>query len=154
MKKIISVILCISLVVGIFAFTASAESELPIKGEITDYPVVIVPGYSAAWLMLGDDPETAECAWSGLDLNLLLPKLLDHIAELGLGLAVMNLDNAKLIAKVVAEEIPAATIPVSRTMPMIFGMTFIALQIMTLDAGSIPGLICLINTADIITVSM
>lgn len=48
MKKIISVILCISLVVGIFAFTASAESELPIKGEITDYPVVIVPGYSAA----------------------------------------------------------------------------------------------------------
>ena len=93
MKKIISIVLCISLLVGIFALTASAESELPIKGEITDYPVIIVPGYSAAWLMLGDDPETAECAWSGLDLNLLLPKLLDRIAELGLGLAVMNLDK-------------------------------------------------------------
>ena len=105
MKKIISLILCISLLVGTFAFTASAESELPIKGKITDYPVIIVPGYSAAWLMLGDDPETAECAWSGLDLNLLLPKLLDRIAELGLGLAVMNLDNAKLIAKIVAQEI-------------------------------------------------
>lgn len=101
MKKFISIILCISLLAGMLAFSVSAVSD----DGITDYPVVIVPGYSAAWLMYGDDPETAECAWSGLNFDDLLPRLLDRIAELGIGVAVMNLDNAKLIAKVLAEEI-------------------------------------------------
>ncbi len=105
MKKVISVILCAAILLGTFALNAFAEPEIEIKGEITDYPVIVVPGYSAAWLMKGDDPETAECAWSGLNFDELLPRLLDRIVELGAGLAVMNLDNAEWLAKVLAEEV-------------------------------------------------
>ena len=60
MKKIISFALAVLLVVtGTVGAFALIQFPVDIKGEISDYPVVFVPGYGGAWLMLGDDPETA-----------------------------------------------------------------------------------------------
>lgn len=105
MKKVISILLCAVIIISSVAISAFAEPEIEIKGDITEYPVIVVPGYSAAWLMYGDDPEAAECAWSGLNFDDLLPRLLDRIYELAAGLAVMNIDNANWVAKVLSEEI-------------------------------------------------
>lgn len=106
MKKLLCFIL--SLIV-VFSVTSSAfavvdNPEVEIDGEITDYPVVMVPGYSGCWLCLGDDPETATCAWSGVNIDELGPNLLNRIAEIGIGLGAMTLGNADYIAKIIGEE--------------------------------------------------
>lgn len=74
-----------------------------VTGDITDYPVIIVPGYSSASLIYGEDRETGEHVW-GIDMDLITERLLANIAEIGIGLGIMNFDNAEYIAKVVGEE--------------------------------------------------
>jgi hypothetical protein len=54
MKKLIAVLLSFSMIVTMFAFTGSAESN-----EVTDYPVVIVAGYSSSQLYDADTGEHA-----------------------------------------------------------------------------------------------
>ncbi|MCQ2474787.1 MAG: alpha/beta fold hydrolase [Clostridia bacterium] len=101
MKKLISVLLCAAIIIGTLGTMAIAYE----KEDVSPYPVVLVPGFSGAWLMNGDDPETAENAWAGADFSGLLPSVLDRILEIGTGLAVMNFDNAQMIGRIVAEEI-------------------------------------------------
>lgn len=105
MKKITAAALCLVMVV-LCLVPAWAGTE--VKGEITDYPVVVVPGFSAAWLRYDDGTEEGVCAWNGLNFDAVLPNLLSRILELGAGLAVMNLDNAKYLASVLAEELERA----------------------------------------------
>ncbi|MBR0112220.1 MAG: hypothetical protein IJM02_00570 [Clostridia bacterium] len=109
MKKLICLLLSAALVISatcICSFAAVAENpEIEIEGEITDYPIVMLPGYSGCRLYYGDDPETGENAWAGITLDELGPNLLKRIAEIGLGLGALTLGNANLIAKVLGEEI-------------------------------------------------
>ncbi len=101
MKKIISVLLCVGILLGTLGTIALAYE----KEEVSQYPVILIPGFSGAWLMCGDDPETAENAWAGADFSGLLPSVLDRILEIGTGLAIMNFDNAQMIGRIVAEEV-------------------------------------------------
>lgn len=101
MKKLLSVLLCVLIIMSTLATMAYAYE----KEEVSPYPVILVPGFSGAWLMKGDDPETAENAWAGADFSGLLPSVLDRILEIGTGLAIMNIDNARMIGKIVAEEL-------------------------------------------------
>lgn len=105
MKKVISVVLCL-VITALCLVPAWAKTE--VKGEITDYPVVVVPGFSAAWLRYDNGTEEGICAWNGLNFDALLPNLLDRIAELGAGVAVMNVDNAEYLASILAEELDRA----------------------------------------------
>ncbi|MGN0543682.1 MAG: esterase/lipase family protein [Acutalibacteraceae bacterium] len=101
MKKLLAVLLSLAITVSCCAFAASASGE--VKGEITDYPVIIVPGYSSASLYYGDSLETGEHVW-GIDMDLITQRLLANIAQIGIGLGAMTLGNAEYIAKVVGEE--------------------------------------------------
>ena len=104
MKKLISVILCVAIIVATCAFAASAY--IKDESEISDYPVVIVPGYSSSTLYIGDSFETGEQIW-GLDFDYVLDRVLARIIDLGIGLGAMTTGNAKLIAKTLGEEISA-----------------------------------------------
>lgn len=96
-KKIVAIILTLTLVLGVCCVTANGENDT------TDLPVVIVPGYSSADLFLGDDPDTGEKVWH-LDMNKALDLVLDRIAELGVGLGALTVGNAEILAETVGLE--------------------------------------------------
>ena len=107
MRKLVSIILCISVIISlpcICAYSAVSDNpEIDIDGDITEYPIVMLPGYSGCRLYYGDDPETGICAWAGITLDELGPNLLKRIAEIGIGLGALSFGNANLIAKVLGE---------------------------------------------------
>lgn len=101
MKKLISVLLCVAMIIATCAFGAAAY----IKDDsgISDYPVVIVPGYSATTLYVGETYETGEQVW-GLDFDHVLDRVLARIVDLGIGLGAMTVGNAEIIATTLGEE--------------------------------------------------
>lgn len=104
MKKIISILLSAVLVFSTCAIAVSASSD--VKGDITEYPVIIVPGYSSTNLYYGDSLETGESVW-GLDFDHVLDRVLARAAELGIGLGIFAWGNADYITDVLAEEMTA-----------------------------------------------
>ena len=101
MKKLLCLILCVVITVSSCLFSATALGE--VQGDITDYPVIIVPGYSSTDLYYGDSLETGERVW-GLDFDYVLERVLARIAEIGIGLGVFAFGNADYITDVLAEE--------------------------------------------------
>lgn len=101
MKKFLSTLLAAIMIILPCTCFASAAGE--VEGDISDYPVIIVPGYSSTNLYYGDSLETGEAVW-GLDFDYVLERVLARIAELGIGLGVMAFDKADYITDVVAEE--------------------------------------------------
>lgn len=101
MKKFLCVILSLVMVFTSCAVIALAAAE--VKGDITDYPVIIVPGYSSTNLYYGDSLETGESVW-GLDWDHVLSRVFARIAELGIGLGALTVGNAEYISDVLAEE--------------------------------------------------
>lgn len=92
MKKIISVLLCVILVTIGLAPCASAIPE-----NCEQYPVIVVPGYSASPLIYYGEDGTREHVW-GLDMDEILSRVLGNIAGVlkGLGLAITEIDPAYL----------------------------------------------------------
>ena len=103
MKKLIAVLLSLTIVFTSFAASAAVVETGLVTGDITEYPVIIVPGYSACSLIYGEDRETGEHVW-GINMDLIIERLLARIADLGIGLGIMSFDNAEYIASVVGEE--------------------------------------------------
>ncbi len=101
MKKILCVILTVIMLILPCTTFASAAGE--VTGDISEYPVIIVPGYSSTNLYYGDSLETGETVW-GLDFDHVLDRVLARIAELGIGLGLLAFDNADYITDVLAEE--------------------------------------------------
>ncbi|MBR6532116.1 MAG: hypothetical protein IKT61_06405 [Clostridia bacterium] len=101
MKKILCIILSVIMLMLSCSSFASAAGE--VNGDISEYPVIIVPGYSSTNLYYGDSLETGEAVW-GLDFDYVLERVLARIAELGIGLGAMAFDNADYITDVLAEE--------------------------------------------------
>ena len=101
MKKLLCVILSLVMIVSSCSLVASAAGE--VTAEPSEYPVVIVPGYSSTNLYYGDSLETGESVW-GLDFDHVLDRVLARIAELGIGLGSLAFGNAEYITDVVAEE--------------------------------------------------
>ena len=61
------------------------EGTLKGSDDISDYPVIIVPGYSATTLYIGDSFETGKQVW-GLDFDYVLERVLARIVDLGIRL--------------------------------------------------------------------
>ncbi len=101
MKKFLCIVLSLAVVFSSCAIMASASGE--VKGDISEYPVIIVPGYSSTNLYYGDSLETGESVW-GLDWDNVLSRVLSRMAELGIGLGALTLGNAEYISDVLAEE--------------------------------------------------
>lgn len=104
MKKFLCIILSIVMIFTSCAVLASAGGE--VRGDITEYPVIIVPGYSSTNLYYGDSLETGESVW-GLNMDLVLERVLARIADLGVGLGALTVGNAEYIASVLGEEMNA-----------------------------------------------
>lgn len=101
MKKFLCIVLSLAVVFSSCVIMASASGE--VKGEISEYPVIIVPGYSSTNLYYGDSLETGESVW-GLDWDHVLSRVFARIAELGIGLGALTVGNAEYISDVLAEE--------------------------------------------------
>ncbi|MBR0348183.1 MAG: hypothetical protein IIX16_00915 [Clostridia bacterium] len=100
MKKLLCIVLSVVLAVS-SCFFASAIGE--VEGEISDYPVIIVPGYSSTNLYYGESLEAGEAVW-GLDFDHVLERVLVRIADIALGLGTFAFDDAEYITDVLAEE--------------------------------------------------
>ncbi len=105
MKKLIASVLCLCLLVSSCAVAAFGYGE-KVEGEISDYPVVFVPGYSSTALYVGDSFETGEQIW-GLNMDLVVERVLANIIEIGKGLGALTIGNAQYIADVVGPELVA-----------------------------------------------
>lgn len=99
MKKVLSILLSIVMIFTSCAVAASAAGEL-VKADISEYPLIIVPGYSSSSLTNAD---TGEVVW-GLDMDEVMNHVLNRIVELGAGLGALTVGNAEIIAKTVGEE--------------------------------------------------
>ncbi len=100
MKKLLCIVLSVVLAVS-SCFLASAMGE--VEGKVSDYPVIIVPGYSSTNLYYGESLETGEAVW-GLDFDHVLERVLARIADIGIGLGTFAFDDAEYITDVLAEE--------------------------------------------------
>lgn len=101
-KKLLCIIMSVVMLVMSLTCFASAAGE--VKGDISDYPVIIVPGYSSTDLYYGDSLETGETVW-GLNFDYVLERVLARIAGLAIGLGTFAFDNAEYITDVVASEL-------------------------------------------------
>ena len=101
MKKILCVILAMVMIFSTCGIFANASGE--VKGDVSEYPVIIVPGYSSTNLYYGDSLETGESVW-GLDFDHVLERVLARLAEIGIGLGLFAFDDADFITDVLAEE--------------------------------------------------
>ncbi len=103
MKKVISVLLSLVLVFSVCA-VAYAEPVDNMQGEISDYPVIVVAGYTASALFVED---TGESAWN-IDFLALLTEAFGSVSDVLLslgGLVVGNCDKlAELVGKQLAEQ--------------------------------------------------
>ena len=108
-KKLLSLLLAAALLFSC-ALPGFAVIQFPvdIEGTLNDYPVIIVPGISTAWLCCDDGTERGVCAWDGMNINRLLPLLLNRIGELTLGLTTLPFDKADRIAATIAGEMKNA----------------------------------------------
>ncbi len=92
MKKIISVLLCVCIVFSAVAVFVNAEPVDNLDGEISEYPVIVVAGYTASALFVED---TGKSAWN-IDFLALLTEAFgsvwDVIASVG-GMAVGDFDK-------------------------------------------------------------
>ncbi|MBR6940919.1 MAG: hypothetical protein IKH65_08945 [Clostridia bacterium] len=96
MKKIISLILCLTVVLSAVSLSAFADGE-----KISDNPVVLVPGYSASYFYNAD---TGEHVW-GLESDDIGNMVLSYIVEVGAALGALTVGNSDKIATLVGNAI-------------------------------------------------
>lgn len=102
-KKALSVFL--SALIALTSFSVGVGAS-HLEGEISDLPLVIVPGYSSSELVLTDENGNKTQIW-GLDMDSVLGRVLNRIVDIGKGL-VMTIDgNPEYLGKVVGEELEA-----------------------------------------------
>ncbi len=99
MKKFLAVLLSLIIVFSSCAVAASASGKIS-KEDLTDYPVIMVAGYSATDLV---EVETGEQVWH-LNNDDILNAVLDNIGELCIGLGAMTIDDAKMVGATVGRE--------------------------------------------------
>ncbi len=98
MKRLLSVLLVFSLLTGGFSLCALAlDAE-----DITEYPVIIVPGYAASQLYYTAEDGSTEQVW-GLSSDDILTYLLKNIADVGVGLGELTVGDASKISETVGK---------------------------------------------------
>ena len=76
MKRILGILLSILIA---FSCMSTAYAVKPGKNDVSDYPVILVPGYSSSPLFLTKDDGTVEQVW-GVDMDEIKNQVLTHIA--------------------------------------------------------------------------
>lgn len=99
MKKFLSIILALAVIISSCAVFATAYDKFD-ADEVSDYPLIIVPGYSSSSLCL----DTGEVIW-GLNMDEVLDRVLNRIMDLGMGLGALTVGNAEILAATLGEEI-------------------------------------------------
>lgn len=94
MKKVISVLLSVLLLALVLAPAASAAAK-----KDTQYPTIIVAGYSSSNLYLGD-----EQVWK-LDTDDILSAVLTNIARIGIGLGELAFQQPAYLSNLVGKEV-------------------------------------------------
>lgn len=103
-KKILALIMSVVMMFTMFSAIAGAAYE--VNGEITEYPVIIVPGYSGSELVMINDDGTETQIW-GLNMDSILDRVLNRIVDLGKGLVLTIKGNPEYLGKTVGEETEA-----------------------------------------------
>ena len=96
MKKPLSVLLCITLILTLL--TPAAADEL--QPGTFDYPTVVVPGYSSSDLYID-----GEKIW-GLDKDSIIHTVLTEIAQFGRGLGELALQRSEYLADLLMTNYP------------------------------------------------
>lgn len=99
MKKIISVLLCIIMLMSTCTVAFAATD----KDEYSDYPVIVVPGYSSSSMYRLDENGNQVHVW-GIDMDEIVQAILKNIVQIGIGIGKLTKGNAKYIAQKVGEE--------------------------------------------------
>lgn len=103
-KKILALIMSVVMMFTMFSAIAGAVYQL--TDDITDYPVIIVPGYSGSELVMINDDGTETQIW-GLNMDSILDRVLNRIVDLGKGLVLTVKGNPEYLGKTVGEETEA-----------------------------------------------
>ncbi len=103
-KKGLSLILSIVLLCSVFLTTVGAAVQF--EGEISDYPVIMVAGYSSSELVKVEENGERTRIW-GLDMNSILDRVINRIYDLGKGLVLTAKGDAQYLGTVLGEEIEA-----------------------------------------------
>ena len=98
-RKLLAVLLCAVMLLTCTSAALAAEGE-----KYTEYPVIIVPGYSSSWMYKEGENGEKIHVW-GIDMNDVGERVLKRIVDLGLGLGALTQGNAKKIATTVGEEV-------------------------------------------------
>lgn len=101
-KKLLSVVLAIVMLMSCLYVSAFAVVEQG-DADITEYPVILVPGYSGSDLNITNEYGYTEKCW-GLDMNEILGLVLKRIVDLGKGLVLTAEGDSKKLADTVGEE--------------------------------------------------
>lgn len=96
-KKIISGFLCI-----IFIFSSSIPAFALEENNLSDYPVVVVPGYSGSQLEMIDDDGSAKIVW-GLDFNEVIIKIIKNLGAICKGLCQGIAGDTSYLTSVIGE---------------------------------------------------
>ena len=100
MKKILSVFLA-----AVMLFTMCPLAFAEKEEDFSQYPVILVPGYSATTLYEEKENGEKEIVWDGLDFGPAGLALLENIADVGMSIAPLCQGDASAIAKAVGETI-------------------------------------------------
>ncbi|MCM1544348.1 MAG: hypothetical protein NC110_03530 [Ruminococcus sp.] len=99
MKKLLSVLLCIIMACSACTVAFAAEPE----DDWSDYPVIVVPGYSSSSLYRLDENGNQVHVW-GIDMDEIIQAILKNIVQIGIGIGELTKGNAKYIAEKVGKE--------------------------------------------------
>lgn len=103
-KKSLALILSIVLLCSVFVTTVGAAVQF--EGAISDYPVIMVAGYSSTELVRVDENGERTRIW-GLDMNSVLNRVINRIYDLGKGLVLTAKGDAQYLGETLGEEIEA-----------------------------------------------
>ncbi len=103
-KKGLSLILSIVLLCSIFLTAVGAAVQF--EGSISDYPVIMVAGYSSSELVRVDENGERTRIW-GINMDSILNRVINRIYDLGKGLVLTAKGDAEYLGKTVGQEIEA-----------------------------------------------
>ena len=104
LKKVLSLILSIVLLCSVLLTTVGAAVEF--EEPISDYPVIMVAGYSSSELVKVDEDGTRTRVW-GVNMDSILNRVINRIYDLGKGLVLTAKGDAEYLGRVVGEELSA-----------------------------------------------
>lgn len=102
MKKFLSSMLALILVFSVTVVPASAENV-----SKSDYPIVVVPGFSSSYLFEADENgEAGRILWGSIEGLGIIDRVLGNIAKIGIGLGAAVFGEPQLFADTINNAIP------------------------------------------------